>query len=139
MGVYLAGYILETTNSWVAVFQITAAINMFGCLVFLMFGSGNAIVWICNTLLHLMKHGKVCMICKLRIGWNSFVNIIKKLTILAKTFCRQRNVTVLNLNYCYSSHLIHSVFQMEIWHTNGFCFLRKRYNYWILEFRAKIM
>jgi ACS family sodium-dependent inorganic phosphate cotransporter-like MFS transporter 9 len=44
MGVYLAGYILETTNSWAAVFQITAALNMFGCLVFLMFGSGNAIV-----------------------------------------------------------------------------------------------
>lgn len=44
MGVYLAGYILETTNSWAAVFQITAALNMFGCLVFLVFGSGNAIV-----------------------------------------------------------------------------------------------
>jgi hypothetical protein len=44
MGVYLAGSILETTNSWAAVFQITAALNMFGCLVFLMFGSGNAIV-----------------------------------------------------------------------------------------------
>jgi ACS family sodium-dependent inorganic phosphate cotransporter-like MFS transporter 9 len=44
MGVYLAGYILETTNSWSSVFQITAAINMFGCMVFLMFGSGNAII-----------------------------------------------------------------------------------------------
>lgn len=44
MGVYLAGYILETTNSWASVFQITAAINMFGCLVFLMFGSGNEII-----------------------------------------------------------------------------------------------
>lgn len=54
MGVYLAGYILETTNSWAAVFQITAALNMFGCLVFLMFGSGNAIVWVCSIVVLMM-------------------------------------------------------------------------------------
>jgi uncharacterized membrane protein YciS (DUF1049 family) len=38
---------------------------MFGCLVFIMFGSGNAIVWVCSTLLHLMKRDKVCNIWKL--------------------------------------------------------------------------
>ncbi|XP_067001781.1 voltage-gated purine nucleotide uniporter SLC17A9 isoform X3 [Anabrus simplex] len=44
LGVYLAGYILETTKSWSAVFHTTAAINMIGCIIYVVFGSGNAIV-----------------------------------------------------------------------------------------------
>ena len=45
VGVYLAGYILEVTGgSWVAVFNVTAAINAIGLAVFVAFGSGNPIV-----------------------------------------------------------------------------------------------
>nr|CAD7402251.1 unnamed protein product [Timema poppensis] len=44
LGVYLAGYILETTKSWVAVFQATAAINILGCIVFVIYGSAKPIV-----------------------------------------------------------------------------------------------
>nr|CAD7570436.1 unnamed protein product [Timema californicum] len=44
LGVYLAGYILETTKSWVAVFQATAAINVLGCIVFVIYGSAKPIV-----------------------------------------------------------------------------------------------
>ncbi|XP_071453984.1 voltage-gated purine nucleotide uniporter SLC17A9 [Hetaerina americana] len=43
-GVYLAGFILETTKSWAAVFQATAVINVIGGLLFAAFGSGEAIV-----------------------------------------------------------------------------------------------
>ncbi len=43
VGVYLAGYILELTGSWVAVFNLTATINAFGLLAFVLFGSGTAI------------------------------------------------------------------------------------------------
>ena len=45
VGVYLAGYILEVTGgSWIAVFNVTAAINAVGLAVFVAFGSGNPIV-----------------------------------------------------------------------------------------------
>jgi hypothetical protein len=40
----MAGYILDVTGSWIAVFNVTAAINVFGLVVFLAFGSGNPIV-----------------------------------------------------------------------------------------------
>lgn len=43
-GVYLAGYILETTKQWSAVFQATAAINIFGCILFVWFGSAEPII-----------------------------------------------------------------------------------------------
>ena len=45
VGVYLAGYILELTGSWSAVFNVTAVINLFGIFVFTTFGSGVPIVW----------------------------------------------------------------------------------------------
>eukprot|EP00058_Branchiostoma_floridae_P006267 XP_002591755.1 hypothetical protein BRAFLDRAFT_123519 [Branchiostoma floridae] len=44
VGVYLAGHILELTGSWAAVFHLTAAINTFGLLVFLVYGSAERIV-----------------------------------------------------------------------------------------------
>ncbi|XP_063236851.1 voltage-gated purine nucleotide uniporter SLC17A9 isoform X2 [Bacillus rossius redtenbacheri] len=43
LGVYLAGFILDLTKSWSAVFRTTAAINALGCAVFLAFGSAEAI------------------------------------------------------------------------------------------------
>ena len=44
IGVYIAGYILELTGSWSAVFNITALINFVGITTFVIFGSGNPIV-----------------------------------------------------------------------------------------------
>ncbi|CAH1255163.1 SLC17A9 [Branchiostoma lanceolatum] len=44
VGVYLAGHILELTGSWAAVFHLTAVINTFGLLVFLIYGSAERIV-----------------------------------------------------------------------------------------------
>jgi hypothetical protein len=44
IGVYLAGYILELTGSWAAVFNVTAFINICGITVFALFGSGVPIV-----------------------------------------------------------------------------------------------
>jgi len=44
VGVYLAGYILELSGSWSAVFNVTAVINICGIIVFSIFGSGNPIV-----------------------------------------------------------------------------------------------
>lgn len=44
LGVYLAGHILELTQSWPAVFTTAIAINSFGWLVFSVFGSATAIV-----------------------------------------------------------------------------------------------
>ncbi|KAL1402006.1 hypothetical protein pipiens_006270 [Culex pipiens pipiens] len=44
LGVYLAGHILELTQSWSAVFSTAAAINTFGWFVFTIFGSTEAIV-----------------------------------------------------------------------------------------------
>lgn len=130
MGVYLAGYILETTNSWVAVFQTTAAINMFGCVVFLVFGSGNAIVWVRNTFF--------CTWKMVRYVWSAD-GILKKITIFTNTFCRQRNITVLNLNYYYPSHLIHLVFQIDIWQLVYVSLEKGVIVDWISEFGAKII
>ena len=44
LGVYLAGYILDITGSWSAVFNATAVINFFGIAVFIIFGSGTPII-----------------------------------------------------------------------------------------------
>ena len=44
IGVYLAGYILEVTNSWAAVFNITALINLFGITIFTLFGSAKPVL-----------------------------------------------------------------------------------------------
>ncbi|KAK7861820.1 hypothetical protein R5R35_000583 [Gryllus longicercus] len=44
LGVYLAGYMLEVTQNWAAVFHTTALINIFGGIVFILFGSGNTIL-----------------------------------------------------------------------------------------------
>lgn len=44
VGVYLAGYMLELTGSWSAVFNVTAVINLCGITVFALFGSGKPIV-----------------------------------------------------------------------------------------------
>ncbi|KAK0093683.1 hypothetical protein PV326_012917 [Microctonus aethiopoides] len=42
--VYLAGYILHMTHSWAAVFILTSVIDAIGCVVYLIFGSGQAII-----------------------------------------------------------------------------------------------
>ena len=44
IGVYIAGYILELTGSWAAVFNVTAVINLIGITIFAIFGSGTPIV-----------------------------------------------------------------------------------------------
>lgn len=44
LGVYLAGHILELTQSWPAVFSTLAAINTGGWLIFTVFGSADQIV-----------------------------------------------------------------------------------------------
>jgi ACS family sodium-dependent inorganic phosphate cotransporter-like MFS transporter 9 len=44
LGVYLAGYILDITGSWMAVFNATAVINLFGITIFFVFGSATPIV-----------------------------------------------------------------------------------------------
>ncbi|PVD23171.1 hypothetical protein C0Q70_16434 [Pomacea canaliculata] len=44
VGVYMAGYILETSKSWSAVFNQTAAINITGWLVFLLLGTARPII-----------------------------------------------------------------------------------------------
>lgn len=44
IGVYIAGYILELTGSWSAVFNVTAFINFVGIATFIVFGSGNPIL-----------------------------------------------------------------------------------------------
>lgn len=41
----MAGYILETSKSWSAVFNQTAAINITGWLVFLLLGTARPIIW----------------------------------------------------------------------------------------------
>ena len=43
-GVYLTGYLLQTTGSWAAVFNITAAICGLGGFMFMIFGTGKQIV-----------------------------------------------------------------------------------------------
>ena len=44
VGVYIAGYILEVSHSWTAVFNQTAVISLVGWAVFIMFGTGKKIV-----------------------------------------------------------------------------------------------
>lgn len=43
LGVYLAGHILELTQSWPAVFSTAAGINTVGWIVFTIFGSAEPI------------------------------------------------------------------------------------------------
>ncbi|XP_059089900.1 voltage-gated purine nucleotide uniporter SLC17A9-like isoform X2 [Tigriopus californicus] len=44
VGVYIAGYILELSGSWSAVFNLTAVINCVGLFTFVMAGSGQPIL-----------------------------------------------------------------------------------------------
>ncbi|XP_059484941.1 voltage-gated purine nucleotide uniporter SLC17A9 isoform X2 [Neocloeon triangulifer] len=44
VGVYFAGYILEVTDSWAQVFITTALINLAGCALYLLYGSGERVV-----------------------------------------------------------------------------------------------
>jgi len=44
IGVYVAGYLLQTFHSWSAVFNSTAAIAFAGAVVYLTFASGEKIV-----------------------------------------------------------------------------------------------
>lgn len=44
LGVYLAGHILEVTQSWPMVFSAAAGINLVGWIIFLVFGSAEPIV-----------------------------------------------------------------------------------------------
>ena len=44
IGVYMAGHILEVTKSWSAVFNQTAAVAMFGWLVYTIFGTGKQVI-----------------------------------------------------------------------------------------------
>ncbi|KAL0273861.1 UNVERIFIED_CONTAM: hypothetical protein PYX00_006443 [Menopon gallinae] len=44
LGVYAAGEILEKTHSWALVFNVTAAVNILGCLLYLKYASGSPIV-----------------------------------------------------------------------------------------------
>ena len=44
VGVYIAGYILETTKSWVSVFNQTAGICIIGWFVFVLLGTGRRLV-----------------------------------------------------------------------------------------------
>ncbi len=41
IGVFLSGLILETTGSWVLVFQVAAGVTLFGLVFFLVFSSGK--------------------------------------------------------------------------------------------------
>uniref|UniRef100_A0A8C9L9E1 Solute carrier family 17 member 9 n=1 Tax=Pavo cristatus TaxID=9049 RepID=A0A8C9L9E1_PAVCR len=41
--VYLAGYLMETTGSWISVFNLVAAVNSVGLCVFLMFGEAQRV------------------------------------------------------------------------------------------------
>uniref|UniRef100_A0A336LJN3 CSON009530 protein n=1 Tax=Culicoides sonorensis TaxID=179676 RepID=A0A336LJN3_CULSO len=43
LGVYLAGHILELTQSWIAVFHTSIAINTIGCIIFVLFASADPI------------------------------------------------------------------------------------------------
>ncbi|EFN76204.1 solute carrier family 17 member 9 [Harpegnathos saltator] len=44
LGVYVAGHILYLTHSWSVVFLFIAAIDALGCVLYLLFGSGLAII-----------------------------------------------------------------------------------------------
>lgn len=43
LGVYLAGHILELTQSWPAVFSTSIAVNVAGWIIFVIFGSAEAV------------------------------------------------------------------------------------------------
>lgn len=45
VGVYIAGHILEATKSWGAVFSQTAVVCIVGWIVYVIFGTGQAIIW----------------------------------------------------------------------------------------------
>ncbi|XP_031834300.1 major facilitator superfamily transporter 18 isoform X3 [Nomia melanderi] len=44
LGVYFAGHILHVTHSWPVVFIFIAIIDALGCVIYLLFGSGQAII-----------------------------------------------------------------------------------------------
>ena len=44
VGVYIAGYILDMTGSWAAVFTETAVVCFTGWIVFMIFGTGKQLV-----------------------------------------------------------------------------------------------
>ncbi|XP_067208729.1 voltage-gated purine nucleotide uniporter SLC17A9 [Linepithema humile] len=44
LGVYFCGYILHVTHSWPVVFLFIAIIDAIGCIIYLLFGSGQAII-----------------------------------------------------------------------------------------------
>lgn len=44
LGVYLAGHILELTQSWPAVFSTLIAVNVAGWIIFVIFGSAEEVV-----------------------------------------------------------------------------------------------
>ncbi|XP_006614875.1 solute carrier family 17 member 9 isoform X2 [Apis dorsata] len=44
LGVYFSGHILHVTHSWSVVFIFIAIIDVLGCIVYLLFGSGQAII-----------------------------------------------------------------------------------------------
>ncbi|XP_011698617.1 PREDICTED: solute carrier family 17 member 9 [Wasmannia auropunctata] len=44
LGVYFSGHILHVTHSWPAVFLFIAVIDALGCIMYLLFGSGEAII-----------------------------------------------------------------------------------------------
>ncbi|XP_017880965.1 solute carrier family 17 member 9 [Ceratina calcarata] len=44
LGVYFAGHILHVTHSWPVVFIFIAMVDTFGCIIYLLFGSGQAII-----------------------------------------------------------------------------------------------
>ena len=46
IGVYVAGYLLQTFHTWSYVFNSTAAISFIGALIFVTFASGEQVVWI---------------------------------------------------------------------------------------------
>lgn len=44
VGVYVTGYILDTTGSWAAIFNSTSVVMLFGWIIFIVFGSGKKII-----------------------------------------------------------------------------------------------
>ncbi|XP_076755304.1 major facilitator superfamily transporter 18 [Xylocopa sonorina] len=44
LGVYFSGHILHVTHSWPVVFIFIAVIDALGCIIYLLFGSGQAII-----------------------------------------------------------------------------------------------
>jgi len=44
IGVYVAGYLLQTFHSWSSVFLSAAAVSFFGAVVYLAFASGEKVI-----------------------------------------------------------------------------------------------